>query len=478
MVNPHKCFKPTEQAPKSCIIVYALSGSLDDKESQTKITNLPSGSNSNPRQLIVDLTHDNEDEDQNSGVKDQEDSDYQMALMLSQQEINTTSKEEKLRMDREKADYQMALKLTQEENFNFFPPDECENKVVLSTNADCREKSAETNVEIPINLDPSGLMTSDYNEIGAMHEKASMATTKYTNTNDNPSSLPHNSNDELKSDYLNHIEEDSLIWRDQSEDYSFTTSVIVTPPPSEISSKACQKKRKNTNKGTQGKNKLKKVNSEKGNINNVIELASKNIPEKVYENEISRDTPPRSSHADLCQSDPIYNRPTHSMSRLESSDEEGIHKSTQSIRHESTSLRETSSTSTPEASTPRKKLCKKRKTDNDASSSCSNKEGSRRKKYIPKPGSGGYAILIALFYNESCPSYKGYLTKDELIDASQPFANASMRFSQPGDKFSYCGYTSSSILKKKDLITKSKNPVQIRLEKKNLIKLNISYFQF
>ena len=211
--------------------------------------------------MIVDLTQDIEDDKPISEMDNQSDSDYQMALMLSQQEVNITNKEEQIRIDREKADYEMALKLTQEENLNFFPLDECEDKVELATN---------------------------------------------------------------------------------------------------------------------------------------------------------------------------------------------------------TSLREFSSTSTPETSKVRKKSCKKRKIENDTSSSCSNIEGSRRKKYIPKPGSGGYAILIALFYNESSPSYKGYLTKDELIDAAQPFANASMRFSQPGDKFTYCGYSSSSILEKKELITKSKKPVEIR----------------
>jgi hypothetical protein len=416
--------------------------------------------------MIVDLTHDNEDEGQNSEINDQEHSDYQMALMLSQQESNVTSKEEKLRMDREKADYQMALKLTQEENFNFFPPDESENKVELSTNTDYREKSPETNSKIRTNYDLSGLITIDGHEIDAMHEKASVSTNIYTNSNNNPTCLPHNSNDEPNIDFLNQIKEDSLIWRDQSEDYTFTTSVNITPPPSEILSKPCQKKIKNANKGTHGKNKLKKVNSETGNTNNDIELATKNIPEKTYDKAISKDTLPSSSQADFRQNGTVYSRPTHSMSPIQSSDEEGAHKTIQSVSPEYTSLQEFSSNSTPETSTVRKNLCKKRKTENDTSSSCSNKEGSRRKRYIPKPGSGGYAILIALFDNESCSSYKGYLTKDELIDAAQPFANASMRFSQPGDKFTYCGYSSSSILEKKELITKSKKPVQIRFVKK------------
>merc|ERR550532_3997977 len=96
-----------------------------------------------------------------------------------------------------------------------------------------------------------------------------------------------------------------------------------------------------------------------------------------------------------------------------------------------------------------------------SATSDSNKKQRTPKKYIPKPGSGGYAILIALFYNESSANYKGYLTKDELIDAAQPFANQSMRFSQPGTKVPYTGYSASSILAKKELIVKSGKPHKI-----------------
>ena len=105
----------------------------------------------------------------------------------------------------------------------------------------------------------------------------------------------------------------------------------------------------------------------------------------------------------------------------------------------------------------------KRKKRKSGTTSDSNVKLAGKKQYIPKPGSGGYAILIALFYNESSPNYKGYLSKDELIDAAQPFANQSMRYSDPGAKFTYCGYSASTILAKKELITKTRSKtIQIR----------------
>ena len=84
------------------------------------------------------MTHGDESDKESSNVKDQEDSDYQMALMLSQQECNIQSEEEKHRIDREKADYQMALKLSQDENI-IFPPEEhnYETEVSTGTNS-CR----------------------------------------------------------------------------------------------------------------------------------------------------------------------------------------------------------------------------------------------------------------------------------------------------------------------------------------------------
>ena len=54
------------------------------------------------------------------------------------------------------------------------------------------------------------------------------------------------------------------------------------------------------------------------------------------------------------------------------------------------------------------------------------------KKYMPKPGSGGYAILIALYENESSDNSEGFLTKANLQEASQKYCNESMTHTKPG----------------------------------------------
>ena len=52
---------------------------------------------------------------------------------------------------------------------------------------------------------------------------------------------------------------------------------------------------------------------------------------------------------------------------------------------------------------------------------------------MPKPGSGGYAILIALYENEkSSDNSEGYLTKAQLQEASQNYCNESMTHTKPG----------------------------------------------
>ena len=55
------------------------------------------------------------------------------------------------------------------------------------------------------------------------------------------------------------------------------------------------------------------------------------------------------------------------------------------------------------------------------------------KKYMPKPGSGGYAILIALYENESSDNSEGFLTKANLQEASQKYCNESMTHTKPGN---------------------------------------------
>ena len=53
---------------------------------------------------------------------------------------------------------------------------------------------------------------------------------------------------------------------------------------------------------------------------------------------------------------------------------------------------------------------------------------------MPKPGSGGYAILIALYENEksSDNNSEAYLTKAQLQEASQNYCIESMTHTKPG----------------------------------------------
>ena len=64
-----------------------------------------------------------------------------------------------------------------------------------------------------------------------------------------------------------------------------------------------------------------------------------------------------------------------------------------------------------------------------------NRSSGSPKKYMPKPGSGGYAILIALYENEksSDNNSEAYLTKAQLQEASQNYCIESMTHTKPGN---------------------------------------------
>ncbi len=89
----------------------------------------------------------------------------------------------------------------------------------------------------------------------------------------------------------------------------------------------------------------------------------------------------------------------------------------------------------------------------------------KSREYYPKPGSGGYAILVALLQAEEDSCFKGYLTKKELCDAAQPLANESMTHTNPGAGSAqwYNGWSSSSTLIKKKLVESWSNPKKFRL---------------
>ena len=406
--------------------MYSFLGNSQNSLQNVKCKEVPSRDNDGIQPAMVDLT-DDDNEEKVCSIKDQEDSDYQMALMLSQREISMTSDNEINRVDQEIADFQMALKLsTEDDNEGLTSQNITQSQGTALIPSNICDNEHKTNQKVlPSICDLPDLDEKEQLEINPFLELAATSVNRKTRSNHELSASYISNGSNLE--FLNQVKDDSLIWRDQSgEHYSFTNSVVVTPPPPMKTSTCLGKKRKKSSS----------------------DISSSAVQSVIFKN------------------DPLSNRPIHSISPERPFDDITVQVTKNLTSTETSSIKENSSPSSTNITKANKKLCKKRKrTENDTTSSSTQSKKdtpSKAKKYLPKPGSGGYAILIALFYNESSPNYKGYLTKDELIDAAQPFANQSMRFSQPGTKVPYTGYSASSTLVKKELITKTSNPHQIR----------------
>ena len=363
--------------------------------------------------MIVDLTDDKVDEhaaQQNL----LEQSDYELALMMSQQDTKITNDEMKERIDQESADFQMALRLSQQETENS-PKYKCRKQDHSCTPS----KSFAAYHETEYHLSPVLSDLPDIPDINCMEAKSfneiESACMNDLGSHTNLVLSSQHGNDTSLTKFLNEVKDDSLIWRDQSCDKpSLLNSIVITPPRTESASNL------------------------------------------VTTNDIEAKAPKRTSNS--AAKDSNRYRQTHQLSPRGSSDEDNIDNYSNRNSPDKGSMTSHASKSKEGSNKKRKRttITSEISTESDKSTNA------KSKKYLPKPGSGGYAILIALFYNESSANYKGYLTKDELIDAAQPFASQSMRFSQPGTKFSYNGYSASSILAKKELIVKSGKPHKIR----------------
>ena len=373
------------------------------------------------RPVIVELTDDKDDEhaaQQNL----MEQSDYELALMMSQQDTKVTNAKVKERIDQESADFQMALRLSQAETENS-PKYKCRKQ----DNSCTSSKSFAAYHETECHLSPVLSDLPDIPDINCIEEKAlnkieSACMNDLGSFNNLVLSSQHG-NETSITKFLNEVKDDSLIWRDQSCDRpSLLNSIVITPPRSESASNL------------------------------------------VTKNNIEAKAPKRTSNSAAKVSH--SNRQTHQLSPRDSSDEDYIDNYSNRNSPDKGSM--TSHVSKSYEGFDKKR--KRTKIISDISTGSDKSTNAKSKKYLPKPGSGGYAILIALFYNESSANYKGYLTKEELIDAAQPFANQSMRFSQPGTQFSYNGYSASSILAKKELIIKSGKPHKIRYAIANYFK--------
>ena len=69
----------------------------------------------------------------------------------------------------------------------------------------------------------------------------------------------------------------------------------------------------------------------------------------------------------------------------------------------------------------------------------------KKSSYCPKPGSGGYSILIALYKNNAT-NEKNKMWKNELTEAAEEYSTESMTRTKPGAKQYYTPWSTSTTL--------------------------------
>ena len=75
----------------------------------------------------------------------------------------------------------------------------------------------------------------------------------------------------------------------------------------------------------------------------------------------------------------------------------------------------------------------------------------KKSSYCPKPGSGGYSILIALYKNNATDE-KNKMWKNELTEAAEEYSTESMTRTKPGANQYYTPWSTSTTLVNKELI--------------------------
>ena len=78
---------------------------------------------------------------------------------------------------------------------------------------------------------------------------------------------------------------------------------------------------------------------------------------------------------------------------------------------------------------------------NDVSS-----QSKKSREYCPRPGSAGYAIIIALYEESQKPNSKGHMTKEEICKKAQPFTETSLKHGKAGASGPESWYTGWSCL--------------------------------
>lgn len=84
--------------------------------------------------------------------------------------------------------------------------------------------------------------------------------------------------------------------------------------------------------------------------------------------------------------------------------------------------------------------------------------------YIPKPGTGGEALLTTLYLQSKIPGYKGHMTKAELQQEAQPVCDTSFT-KAPAGTF-YTAWNSMTKLVKEELVVSWSKPSKFRLSAK------------
>lgn len=84
----------------------------------------------------------------------------------------------------------------------------------------------------------------------------------------------------------------------------------------------------------------------------------------------------------------------------------------------------------------------------------------KTREYVPKTGSGPFAILVAMYECEVLCSeeYRGYMLRQEVVLQAQPLCLKSFSVPDPGSH--YTAWASMGTLVTKDLVHKQSNPAQ------------------
>ncbi|CAM9881591.1 unnamed protein product [Lampetra fluviatilis] len=85
-------------------------------------------------------------------------------------------------------------------------------------------------------------------------------------------------------------------------------------------------------------------------------------------------------------------------------------------------------------------------------------EGTNEKGYTPKKSSGGYALIMALYWEKQKPDGKYFMTKPELQQEAQPHCETS--FFAPETGMRYSAWSSMKTLISKGLVEKCSNPAK------------------